>query len=283
MADPGALAPLSDEGLAAALGDLAPVLAVPVPVPGADPARLARLRIESGLVTPPGWRARSPGRGRWRVRRSLALALIAVAVLAAIAGAIGFGLPGVRILPGGSGVPLTPTSPASSFASPGPASPRPVGATLGLGAAVTLDSARATLDFPILLPSDPATGAPAAVWMLERRVTLAWPPGASLPALRDPSVGLLLSQFRGSVDSGYFEKILNPQTRIEPVTVRGVAGWWISGEPHGMVFVTPGGDPWFDSRRIAGDTLLWSSDGITYRLESALGREATLRLADSLR
>jgi hypothetical protein len=39
----------------------------------------------------------------------------------------------------------------------------------------------------------------------------------------------------------------------------------------------------FDSRRIVGDTLLWARDGITYRLESALGMDAAVRLADTLR
>jgi hypothetical protein len=66
------------------------------------------------------------------------------------------------------------------------------------------------------------------------------------------------------------------------VTVDGVTGYWISGRPHELVFVNPSGEPVFDSRRIVGDTLIWARDGITYRLESGLGRDGAIQLADSL-
>jgi hypothetical protein len=37
-----------------------------------------------------------------------------------------------------------------------------------------------------------------------------------------------------------------------------------------------------DSRRWVGDTLLWTDGGTTYRLETALGRDAAIRIAESL-
>ena len=286
MTDRRTLATLTDERLADALRELGGALAVPLPEPAAgaaDLARLARLRIEA-------WPARSPWSRRWpagrlvrgRARRSLALALIAVALIAAIAGAIGLGLPGIRIIPGGGGAPAAPSTPAGPPAR-SPSVDASLGAELGLGEPVALDTLGTATDFRLQLPSDPAVGPPSAAWLLDRRLTLVWPSGPALPAVPRSSVGLLLTELRGSIDPGYFEKVLNPATRIEPVTVAGSTGWWISGEPHGIVYVRPDGQPEFDSRRIVGDTLLWVKDGITYRLETALGREAAIRIAESLR
>jgi hypothetical protein len=48
---------------------------------------------------------------------------------------------------------------------------------------------------------------------------------------------------------------------------------FLSGEPH---VVTP-------PNRLAGNTLLWVRGDTTYRLETALGRDAALRLARSVR
>jgi len=215
------------------------------------------------------------------------LALVALVILAAIAGAIGLGLPGIRIVPGRSGSPLASgPSPSPASASPASASQAvgvALGAELGLGRQVDVAATSRSVDFPVRLPADAAVGPPSSAWVQEGRLSIVWPASAALPGLQEPSIGLLLSEFRGSLDPGYFEKILNPRTRIEPVTVGGVTGWWISGEPHGFVFVRPNGDPAFDSRRIVGDTLIWTSGDLTYRLESALGRDAAIRLAETLR
>jgi hypothetical protein len=289
MTDRRTLATLTDEALADALRDLGSALAVPLPEPAAvaaDPARLARLRIEAEALRsrpalPRRWLG-GPAILRRRAGRSLALALIAVALIAAIAGAIGLGLPGIRVIPGGSGAPVVPSG-SAGIPARSPSAGAPLGAELGLGAAVDPADVGSAVDFPVALPGDPATGAPAAAWLLDRRLTLVWPAGPTLPALPRSTVGLLLTELRGSINPGHFEKILNPRTRIEPVTVAGTTGWWISGEPHGIVYVRPGGQPEFDSRRIVGDTLLWVKDGITYRLETSLGREAAIRIAESLR
>ena len=110
-----------------------------------------------------------------------------------------------------------------------------------------------------------------------------WPASSTLPALREPGVGLRLSQSRGSLEPDYFQKVLDQGTTIETVRVDGVTGWWISGAPHEIVYVNDRGDPVFDSRRSVGDTLLWARGDVTYRIESALGRAATIALAETLR
>jgi hypothetical protein len=293
MRDPRRM-PIGDVELEAALRDLAGSLALPGQ-DGAgvlDPARRARLRIEQGAAGVRPWRrwawlAPSPGR---RLGRGLALALVALVVLAAIAGALGLGLPGIRIVPAPSGSAAVETatpapgasgSPVGSSASPTIASP--LGASMGLGDPIAVADAVTSVDIPLRLPTAPGVGSPASAWLQVGRLSLVWPGGGTLPATREPGVGLILSEFRGSIDSGYFQKVLGPDTKITAVSVDGVTGYWISGAPHEIVFVDPNGYPVFDSRRIVGETLLWARGDVTYRLESGLDQAAAIALADSLR
>jgi hypothetical protein len=263
---------------------------------GSDPARRARLRIEAA-----GARA---GEGildrlglRRPIRRGLVLALAALLVLAAIASAVGFGLPGLRIVFGPAPSASGSASPSLAVASPRPSlspspsrspiaaqTPMPPGATLGLGRAVTLDQARAESSFPILLPTDPRLGAPDGVWIDGvGRVSLVWTARPDLPATIDPDLALIVTQVPGRIDPGYFEKILRPGTTIEGARVGGHDGYWISGAQHEFVYVNPSGDPVFDDRRLVDDTLAWSDGQVTFRLETGAGRDAAIAIAESMR
>lgn len=290
----------SDDELAAALRDLAGHVAVPsAALPAtADPARLARLRIEAGA----GRRGRVAGlirRPHLRpIRRGLLVGLVAVLAIAAVAGAIGLGVPGIRIVPGPAPSSVA-TAPGSSAAgatgspslNPSGTSPTtPVGSAsglpgsgLGLGSPIGTATAGSVAGITIVLPPDALIGPPASTWLLDRRVSFVWPTGAGLPPTSDPRIGLILSEFRGTLEPGYFQKVLGPGTTIETVRVRGTTGWWVSGAPHEFVYVDADGQPVFDSRRIVGDTLMWSDGTITFRLESGLDRAAAIALADSLR
>lgn len=280
---------MTDDELATALRALAATIATPAApaVDGVvlDPARRARLRLEADAARAAGRRLSRP------VRRSLLLAAALLLAIAAVAGAIGLGLPGIRIFPAGTGpgpTDLRPTilpTPTGAPASPmvSPASSGPLGSDLGLGTPVPLADIGGLVDFSVRLPADPLVGLPAGAWLVEGRVSHVWAARADLPALEEPRLGLVLSQFRGSLDRGYLAKILNPGTTLTPVTVGGQAGWWLSGEPHELVYVGPSGEPVFDSHRFVGDALLWTRDGITYRLESGLGRDVTIRIAESMR
>jgi hypothetical protein len=294
MRDPARRMPLGDVELEAALRDLAGSLALPGQEGAAvlDPARRARLRIEQGEVGARSWGrwawlAPSPGR---RFGRGLALALVAVVVVAAIAGALGLGLPGIRIVPAPSGsaavesatpAPGASGSPVETSASPTIASP--LGASMGLGDPIAVGDAATSVDFPVLLPTAPGVGSPASAWLLAGRLSLVWPAGGTLPLTREPGVGLILSEFRGSVDPGYFQKVIGPDTKVTAVSVDEAVGYWISGAPHQIVFVDANGQPVFDSRRIVGDTLIWARGDVTYRLESGLDQAAAIALANSLR
>ena len=285
----------TDVELEAALRDLGRTIAWPTAqatAGGLDLAGRTRLRLvadgsrrERRRIVGSWWMP-----GRTPARRALGLALLLIVVAAAVAAAIGLGGPGIRLVPAPATVaPSTgagsasPSPSPSSIASPAPTIPGPPGSALGLGVPVAAGSAAGAVDFALRLPPEATTGAAASAWLLDGRLSLVWTPRPGLPATTDRDVGLILTQFRGDVDPGYFEKILTPGTTITPVAVGDASGYWISGQPHEIVYVNPSGEPVFDSRRIVGDSLIWARDGITYRLETGLDQAAAVALAESLR
>jgi len=282
------LAALDDMGLETVLRASSGSIAWPTASPAGalDVAARVRARIVAGETAASGpWRL-------WRpARRGLVLALAALLVLAAIAGAVGLGLPGLRIILG-----EPPVSPPPSVAVPsgtgqsGVPTPTPLpgapGSALRLGDPVSVDDVETLTGFPPVLPTDPEIGPPDAVYVDRSRsnqVAFVWAPSAALPETRDPGVGLILMRFDGRMDIGYHQKLVGLGVTSEPVKVAGRSGFWISGDPHFFFYVGKDGATIDDDRRWVGDALVWSDGTQTYRIESALGRDATIELAESLR
>jgi len=269
------LAAIDDVALEGALRDLATALAYPAAGSAAsDIASRVRQRI---VAEPPASARRNPfgWLGGRPIRRSLVVAIAALLVLAAVAGAVTFGLPGIRIIFGG------PTP--SLIASPSAPIGSPVGQALGVGTLLSIEDAERLADLDLILPPDPAIGPPDAAYLLANRVALVWSERPGLPADPATGVGLLLSEFKGTIDDGYFQKTLESGTEVTPVTVNGGPGYWISGPPHFFWFVDPSGQAIDDVHRVVGDTLIWTDGDVTYRLESQLGMDEAIRLAESLR
>ncbi|HEV7810196.1 MAG TPA: hypothetical protein VGO64_06340, partial [Candidatus Limnocylindrales bacterium] len=225
------------------------------------------------------------------VRRAVILGIAAAIVLAAVAAAIGFGLPGLRIVFAPQRTPPAVTVPSGSpGASPisGPsatpsAKPGPPGSALGLGRQVTVAEAARAATFPLLVPGDARFGAPDTVWIDDvGRVTLVWATRPGLPETLEPGVSLIVTEFPGHLDTGYFGKILDTGATIENVSVGGSPAYWIAGSPHDFVYVGADGQVAFDRRRMAGDTLAWSRDPVTYRIETSVGRDEAIRIAESM-
>jgi hypothetical protein len=198
------------------------------------------------------------------VLRGLALALVALLVLAGVAAALGYRLPGLDII-------FVPSLP-------------PAGQGFDLGSPVPLEEAKAG-EPHLLLPStlpNPSTG-----WVVgagdRKIVTVAWRAAKGEPTLEDSDLSLLLMAVDGRADGAFFTKALPPGAHIEPVTIDGDQGWWITGAVHELLFQRPDGDAGTLTTRLVGDALVFSRDGTLYRLESALGKDATIAIAKSLR
>lgn len=162
---------------------------------------------------------------------------------------------------------------------------RPLGHGLDLGRQTTLEGAQGKVPFRILLPAE--IGPPDEVYLADDErvpyVSLAYRARENLPAAAPTAVGLLLAQFRATVDQGVISKGLPQRATIEPATVDGAPGFWISGAPHMFSFQGPDGFLRSDWSRLAGNTLLWERERVTFRLESALSKEQAIRIASSLR
>lgn len=292
------LASLSSDDLAAALADLGRSLAAPEPVdlPGSVTRRLelhGTARLRGGASWRRWWRDLAPR--DVLLRRSLILALVAALVLAGVAAALGLGLPGIRILfgPGPSAFQSAlPSALSSALASAAPSAASSAGASgtgaipgsrLSLGRPVSLAEARAAADYPIGVPGLAGLGAPDAVWLdttgSSPVVSLVWGPGAGATATEGVSV--LLSEIPGSIDTTFFEKFLGQGTRIQPVAV-GAGGWWIAGALHEVAVVGTDGNARFETVRLAGNVLLWSSGRVTFRLETSLDEPGALEIAQSV-
>jgi hypothetical protein len=145
---------------------------------------------------------------------------------------------------------------------------------LGLGTRTTLAAARRSARVPV--PTIAALGAPDVVYVDRSRpggggASLVYLARPGLPAATN-GIGALLTMLPDG-DVAIVKKLLGAGTSVTSVDVDGAIGVYISGEPH---VVTP-------PNRLAGNTLLWVRGDTTYRLETALGREAALRLARSVR
>lgn len=250
------------------LEDLAAHLDWPDPP---DLSSVVRVRIaESNIRTVARAREREPR--RWiAVGVAAALLIAAVLVIPGPRRAIArfFGIEGVRI---------TGTDTDS------PALPATVTNGLRLGERAPLDDVVDQASFPVMAPIDLRT--PNAAFRGEpspEAVTLVWAPSDRLPPTGPAGgVGLLLTQFPGRIERPLLDKQIGPDAVVEATMVDDRPAYWITGAAHLLIYLDADGQRRDDTVRLAANTLLWSNAGVTYRLESALDRDAAIALAASL-
>jgi hypothetical protein len=224
--------------------------------PTPDLATAVRGRLDVQVRA--GWRSlfrRAPSADAENPRRWGRLVAVALAVLVVAVGAVlavppartaildWLGLRGVSIVRVDE---LPPTAPVGR---------------LDLGRRATLEEAPAWA----LVPDEE----PDSVWVEDGTVNLLW----GTP----DDVRLLLTEFRGEA---FIEKLIEPDTEVEPVSVNGLPGAWLE-QPHVVVFKDPRGRIRDNVGRLAGKTLLWQDGEVTLRLEGDLSKAEALRIARS--
>jgi hypothetical protein len=167
----------------------------------------------------------------------------------------------------------------------GGSAPTPA-AELDLGERMSLARARDSVAFDVRLPS--ALGRPDSVWLdtgvTGGQVALAYEPSSDLPAAPGTDLGALVTQFpEAEVAATALKKVTGsqPGTTFEPVTVEGAQGFWVSGQPHVIAYLESDGDVRSETVRLAGNVLLWEAGGVTYRIESTLGKAKAIAIAES--
>jgi hypothetical protein len=250
--------------LDAALNDLAEHLDHP---PGDRLPDAVLLRIAE-----PAALDRRAGRPRRRSHSLLVLAAAVVLILGtllavaparrAIADWLGIGAVEVvrteHPLPTGSRALTVPGAPDST----------PAGAT---GRQIT--AARKKVSFPIVMPRDGSVG-PLLGIESDARV-----PGG-LVALRYRRFTILeIASDRNGATVG---KFIDSQASVEPVTVAGWPGLWVTGA-HQIGYLDRSGEVKTETVRRSGPVLMWARTGVTYRIEGATTLARAQAIAATIR
>lgn len=154
-----------------------------------------------------------------------------------------------------------------------------------LGEPVSLEHATDRITFPMSLPTLAEIGPPTTIYLEEGRpfvVHAIWETGPELPRVGETGMGLLLTQFESPTDQTVFSKELSDSTSVEVTAVGDEPAQWIEGAPHQLTYRTANGTQTREVSRLAANVLIWDSNGITYRLESDLGLQPALRIAQAL-
>ena len=145
---------------------------------------------------------------------------------------------------------------------------------LQLGRRATVAQAGAHLGSPIATVR--ALGTPDAIYVSDAppgRVSLVYAARPGLPP-GTAGVGALLDELQGDATT-FIEKFVAGGVPITPVRINGERGYFIGGT-HTVNL------PDELRPRVAGNTVVWLHDAVTYRLETKLGRAAAVRLAQSV-
>jgi hypothetical protein len=170
---------------------------------------------------------------------------------------------------------------------PSPQPSGPLGKRLGLGDPTTLQQAQSKVSWHIVVPA--SLGRPDEVYLQlppdgppQGEVTLVYKSRPGLKTSGQTGVAVLVTEASGSVDTQFFVKMLGDGTTMEPVTVNGHQGYWISGQPHVFVFLDASGQFRVETMRLATNTLLIDDNGTVIRIEGDLTKAQALEMAASL-
>ena len=148
-----------------------------------------------------------------------------------------------------------------------------------LGQATGLEDAQDAAGFAIDLPAGPP---PDEVYVVETPsgqpgIVVAWLPGAPYPTIVGTKWSLVLMAFPGEADVGL--KTVDRFDDVKEAMVDGRRAFWIT-VPHVISFETEDGTR--GPYEVLGNVLIWDTGtGISYRLETQLGRAEAIALAET--
>jgi hypothetical protein len=214
-------------------------------------------------------RGRRPGDDRRRrvsSRVLVAAAVVVVALAVLLASTPGreavadwFGIGSVRITRSDGPSPTgDPTGPATA--------PRPT---------VDVDDLPELVPFEVRLPDPARSGEPVAAF-----VDTDMPPGRV--EVRYPTFTLIEVGAPPNGLPSMTKSFASRGTSVTSVTVGGNEGLWLSGDAHEVAEVGPDGEEVDETRRQAGNVLLWVDDGVTYRIEGLDSLDDALAIAASI-
>jgi hypothetical protein len=170
---------------------------------------------------------------------------------------------------------------------PSPLPPGPLGARFQLGAQTTLAGAQQQVSWHIVVPT--SLGAPDEVYVKPPptgpsggEVTLVYGARPNIHVSGLTGVSVLVTEARGRVNEAFFSKTLGPDVAMEQVTVNGRLGYWISGRPHSFAFTDAAGNVYFDTLRLATNTLVFDDGGTVVRIEGDLSKEQAITIGRSI-
>jgi hypothetical protein len=154
---------------------------------------------------------------------------------------------------------------------------------LGLGDQVSLESAGELAGFaieqPTTMTADEVYYNPSASGGLVSFVYFA---NDDLPAIEGTEVGLLITQFEADPNSVWANKSLFGGRAMDVVRIDGIEGMWIP-DTHIITIQPVGAGELTDPlSRSTGSVLIWNRDGVTYRIEGTLSRDAMIAIAESM-
>jgi RNA polymerase sigma factor (sigma-70 family) len=149
----------------------------------------------------------------------------------------------------------------------------PTPSPLPASIAVDLATARSRSLFPIGVPA--RLGTPSSVVLgdvdangVPRVVTLFYRNGS-----------VRLDEFGGRMQPEFAKEA--GMDNLDWVVVKGHDGVWLHS-PHAIAYIDRTGREWLETARMAGPTLAWNSEGVTYRLEGVADMKEALRIAESV-
>jgi hypothetical protein len=147
--------------------------------------------------------------------------------------------------------------------------PSALGRDLRLGEAVTVGEAASRVDFELKHPE--ALGPPEELYVDGFGiVSMLW----------DGPVLLMQRSVQAPL---YAEKRVGPDTSVVEIELKGEPALWVEGAEHSFSYLDADANIIRETTRLAANVLLWSADGVDYRLELSEGLDEALEIAGSMR